>query len=623
MIRPTERDGRGQMILVGALLLAVTLVALALVTNSVIYTENLASRDEVKTEDAVSFRQAAVDGSHRGMVQSNFGQDDVGYATREATFETAVEDWARRSTSFLSTSGVSGEVVPGSATHGTRVSQDGTGNFDPASDDALMSLDPAGLNTHETWLVAKDSNIRNFEMTVDRSSLYERPDSLTDPLFNTLFGASPFFLATEEDDGDSYYTFVYRNPNTSPESIELVSYRWPDGGSASKIGECSVQASEATIDITGERVVAGSDVTPCPALDYYDEVSEEPDTYFGNGDDIEGTYSFIADRPQSQFRQAIEDRNNDLISAIVGGTVGQVLNDDDGIDFIDLSLGGLSLTDPLPTLSETDTYQPQSDDGTADDPYTNTAIWSADVRMDYETKALGYQTTMRVAPGLPGEASAAVSAGGGSNPSNSSPTAEFTPTPSSVSTGTSVSFDASASTDPDGSIASYEWDFDGDGTVDATGVTASTSFSSTGNKDVELTVTDDGGATDTRTKTVQVTSSGNVAPDIESLSGSPNSALSSNSGQSTAAYDVTFDVKDDSGDLNEVRVTLYRANNDNQESSVTVDSFSDTTDPGEATVTLSWSSGNACSKDVYVTVVAEDDGGKTATQQTSDLSPSC
>jgi hypothetical protein len=72
-----------------------------------------------------------------------------------------------------------------------------------------------------------------------------------------------------------------------------------------------------------------------------------------------------------------------------------------------------------------------------------------------------------------------------------------------------------------------------------------------------------------------------------------------------------------------VRVTLYRANNDNQESSVTVDSFSDTTDPGEATVTLSWSSGNACSKDVYVTVVAEDDGGKTATQQTSDLSPSC
>ncbi|WP_251343663.1 PKD domain-containing protein [Haloplanus halophilus] len=90
---------------------------------------------------------------------------------------------------------------------------------------------------------------------------------------------------------------------------------------------------------------------------------------------------------------------------------------------------------------------------------------------------------------------------------NQDPTASFTAAPTDPETGEDVTFDAAGSSDPDGSIASYEWDFDGDGTTDATGPTATTNFTSAGDYDVALTVTDDDGATDTATQTVTVTAS--------------------------------------------------------------------------------------------------------------------
>ena len=54
-----------------------------------------------------------------------------------------------------------------------------------------------------------------------------------------------------------------------------------------------------------------------------------------------------------------------------------------------------------------------------------------------------------------------------------------------------VNFDARASTDPDGDALTYAWDFDGDGTTDATGATASHTYTTAGHVPVaRLTVTD-------------------------------------------------------------------------------------------------------------------------------------
>ncbi|MCD2201012.1 PKD domain-containing protein [Halobacterium sp. KA-4] len=78
---------------------------------------------------------------------------------------------------------------------------------------------------------------------------------------------------------------------------------------------------------------------------------------------------------------------------------------------------------------------------------------------------------------------------------NSPPSASFTVTPSSPTVGQQMTFDASQSDDSDGSIASYNWDFDGDGTTDASGMTVTHTFNTSGTYSVSLEVMDNEGAT--------------------------------------------------------------------------------------------------------------------------------
>ena len=95
--------------------------------------------------------------------------------------------------------------------------------------------------------------------------------------------------------------------------------------------------------------------------------------------------------------------------------------------------------------------------------------------------------------------------GDGNGPSNTPPAAAFT-----TSCDTLTCTFADSSSDADGQVIAYAWDF-GDGTAAATTKDAQHTYAAANTYTVSLTVTDDGGAANGVTKSVQVTRA-NVPP---------------------------------------------------------------------------------------------------------------
>ena len=119
-------------------------------------------------------------------------------------------------------------------------------------------------------------------------------------------------------------------------------------------------------------------------------------------------------------------------------------------------------------------------------------------------------------------------------PTNQQPTANFTFSPTSPQVGQQVSFDASGSFDPDGSIVQYNWDFDGNGTTDAQGQRVNHTYFAATTATVRLTVTDNAGATASRSQNIQVRSAPVNQPPVASFTFSPTSP--------TVNQVVTFDA---------------------------------------------------------------------------------
>jgi PKD repeat protein len=117
-------------------------------------------------------------------------------------------------------------------------------------------------------------------------------------------------------------------------------------------------------------------------------------------------------------------------------------------------------------------------------------------------------------------------------PNSPPPTADFSFSPTSPVVGQSTFFDGSGSKAAIGhALVGYRWNF-GDGSIDTTsGVSASHQFGSAGTRTVTLTVTDDAGASATKTTTVNI------------ASGAPTAAFSIvNSAPYNSGVQITFNA---------------------------------------------------------------------------------
>lgn len=314
-----EPRDRGQLLLITAFVLAASFVALALVVNSAIFTENLATREDVPgSTDTLTYRYEVTQslGAALEYVNENNNSDQ---ASLEDAAKAEIRTISAQGSFQQSTRGRVVNVSYADAEFGHRIAQSKSGNFSNATNATRWQLadgvertrafrievtNPNGINeTGETFQVQIDDGSDSWELGVVRNS-------------------SDLELTVETSNGD---TARCRRPIDSM----------------------------MTIDVTGASF-AGQ---PCHALSIQSDgtpmrfrtgVADGYEIRFTNGQDIEGRYSLVI------------------------GSNG--------------SANTTNLAEP-------------SDPPATDGPFVADAIYALDVRYRYHTPDLGYETTIRVAPG--------------------------------------------------------------------------------------------------------------------------------------------------------------------------------------------------------------------------------
>ncbi len=269
-------DDRGQLLLVGALTLAVMLVTLAVLLNAAIYTGNVATRDAGPgTAEAIEYEGEATSMT-RAVVRSLDGGGDGSYPALRSNFTDTVEGWSR-ATGAHSGIGLADASLEKVATErGTRIAQTADRNFTAA-------------DRSPTWTVANDTGVRAFRMNVTQDSLAPFPDT---PITNGSF------RVTFDDGTDEWAVYLHQGGG----SLNDVSVTVVDPDDDKVDDGCTVAPGaddRAVIDLTGATVAGQT----CPELRFFGNLSGEYTVRYVDAEDgsdneqVNGTYSVVVDRP--------------------------------------------------------------------------------------------------------------------------------------------------------------------------------------------------------------------------------------------------------------------------------------------------------------------------------------
>ena len=259
-------DDRGQLILIAAFALAVTFIALALVVNSAIFTENLASRgDGSASGDALSGRQA---------VESELGDVMALINTRDAAGWPTLQD--AMNASIANATRIVGKQEAAQGRYmglSNPRHEEGTHIVDRNSSGSTFE----GASGADRWTVARTSATRAFVMNVTRSS---------------VTGGTSTFGGTRSDEFEVNVT-----AGTDAWLLNLTdrSGQFTVGvAGAGDSGTCAVPGSSRSvvIDLTA-GTVGGRD---CAALSFAEGVSGTYDVEFNNSHRVSGNYSLVVDR---------------------------------------------------------------------------------------------------------------------------------------------------------------------------------------------------------------------------------------------------------------------------------------------------------------------------------------
>jgi hypothetical protein len=254
-----DPDGhRAQLVLVGGLVIAVGLVALAIVLNSGIYTHNLASRADPIASEAVG-HAAVVDDSVEGLVEFAVRHHPDDFTAQEANVTTGVSNVSELVARESARRGVLTNATVAATYPGTTVNQTGDREF----------TDQSGT---DDWEVATDAHgVRDFGMEVEHSSLESGSDF--EDVFNVTFRSPSADVVVSVYDGGGWTAVLVTN-TTSGRSF----------------GPCTDGSLRTGIDLTG-ATVAGEH---CAALEQLGDLSRPFDLRFDDAGNVTGSYSLVA-----------------------------------------------------------------------------------------------------------------------------------------------------------------------------------------------------------------------------------------------------------------------------------------------------------------------------------------
>jgi hypothetical protein len=261
---PASNDGRrdrGQLILVTGLAVAVTMVALVLLLNTVIYTQNLATRGaEIEDSEAISFRQEAIEGVGEVVDAENREEYDNHTLVRQNITDgiTRFDGLASR---YRAERGTIADVNEStvSYTNGTLLRQ------------TNASRDFTSVDGTADWLLVENaSDVRNFRLNVSKQGLSDDDSNA--------------FRVRLRGESDTWQVYVYE-----ADDGEIAVSNDADGSAPA---DCTESGPEATIDLTAGTVNG----TDCSELDYPTSVAQYNVT-FRNADAVTGTYSMTAATP--------------------------------------------------------------------------------------------------------------------------------------------------------------------------------------------------------------------------------------------------------------------------------------------------------------------------------------
>ncbi|KAB1196617.1 MULTISPECIES: hypothetical protein [Haloferax] len=276
-VNPVSRlvgDDRGQLFLVTALAIAVLLVSLALILNTAIYTENIATRTtDTQLDDAVTEQRAVVAASETMLdAENRNGGSESEIGTR---FESSLANWSETAGTLEAANGFTIDVsYTGTNTTGIRVHQD-----DPARNFTDNSLD-------DSWEVVDSGRVRGIRFDVSRDNL-----STTE--------SNAFNVEVDDQDGvgDEATVSMYTDGTNVVVTVEN------DTESLS----CSVEPTDGeslVVDIGSETV----GTRYCPALEIvHDEADGEVDIWFDNAENATGTYELYTTNDDDDLDDLFSD----------------------------------------------------------------------------------------------------------------------------------------------------------------------------------------------------------------------------------------------------------------------------------------------------------------------------